>query len=68
MPLTHLPTIRYVYVFDWPLARPQPRQGSNEASRDQGKAQGKAQDLISKHGRDTLEQVFLKLVRGKNEY
>jgi len=29
---------------------------------------GKAQDLISKHGRDTLEQVFLKLVRGKNEY
>jgi len=30
--------------------------------------QGKAQDLISKHGRDTLEQVFLKLVRGKNEY
>ena len=30
--------------------------------------QGKAQDLTSKHGRDTLEQVFLKLVRGKNEY
>ena len=30
--------------------------------------QGTSQDLISKHGRENLEQVFLKLVRGKNEY
>lgn len=30
--------------------------------------QGTSQDLISKHGRDNLEQVFLKLVREKNEY
>jgi ABC-2 type transport system ATP-binding protein len=29
---------------------------------------GKAKELINKHGRDTLEQVFLKLVRGKNEH
>ena len=29
---------------------------------------GKAKELIDKHGRDTLEQVFLKLVREKNEY
>ncbi|MEL0242022.1 MAG: ABC transporter ATP-binding protein [Pelagibacteraceae bacterium] len=29
---------------------------------------GKAKDLIDKHGRDNLEQVFLKLVREKNEY
>ncbi|MEK9717392.1 MAG: ABC transporter ATP-binding protein [Pelagibacteraceae bacterium] len=29
---------------------------------------GKAQDLIQKHGRENLEQVFLKLVREKNEY
>ena len=30
--------------------------------------QGKAKDLINKHGRENLEQVFLKLVRAKNEY
>tara|TARA_B100000989_G_scaffold192431_1_gene145130 strand:- start:859 stop:1590 length:732 start_codon:yes stop_codon:yes gene_type:complete len=30
--------------------------------------QGKAKDLINKHGRENLEQVFLKLVREKNEY
>ena len=30
--------------------------------------QGTSQDLISKHGRENLEQVFLKLVREKNEY
>ncbi len=30
--------------------------------------QGKAADLIKKHGRENLEQVFLKLVREKNEY
>ena len=30
--------------------------------------QGKAKDLIKKHGRENLEQVFLKLVRAKNEY
>ena len=29
---------------------------------------GKAIELIDKHGRDTLEQVFLKLVREKNEH
>ena len=29
---------------------------------------GNAQDLIQKHGRENLEQVFLKLVREKNEY
>jgi ABC-2 type transport system ATP-binding protein len=29
---------------------------------------GKAKDLIDKHGRENLEQVFLKLVREKNEY
>jgi ABC-2 type transport system ATP-binding protein len=29
---------------------------------------GTSQDLISKHGRENLEQVFLKLVREKNEY
>ena len=29
---------------------------------------GKAKDLIDKHGRENLEQVFLKLVRQKNEY
>ncbi len=29
---------------------------------------GKANDLINKHGRENLEQVFLKLVREKNEY
>ena len=29
---------------------------------------GKAKELIDKHGRDTLEQVFLKLVREKNEH
>lgn len=29
---------------------------------------GKAKELINKHGRDTLEQVFLKLVREKNEH
>ena len=28
---------------------------------------GKSTDLISKHGRKNLEEVFLKLVRGKNE-
>ena len=28
----------------------------------------KAKELIDKHGRDTLEQVFLKLVREKNEH
>ncbi|MFL2525637.1 MAG: ABC transporter ATP-binding protein [Pelagibacteraceae bacterium] len=30
--------------------------------------QGTSQDLINKHGRENLEQVFLKLVREKNEY
>ena len=30
--------------------------------------QGKATNLIDKHGRENLEQVFLKLVREKNEY
>ena len=30
--------------------------------------QGTSQNLISKHGRENLEQVFLKLVREKNEY
>ena len=30
--------------------------------------QGTSQELISKHGRENLEQVFLKLVREKNEY
>ena len=30
--------------------------------------QGTSQDLLSKHGRENLEQVFLKLVREKNEY
>ena len=30
--------------------------------------QGTATDLIDKHGRENLEQVFLKLVREKNEY
>tara|TARA_A100001011_G_scaffold299638_1_gene312797 strand:- start:1075 stop:1800 length:726 start_codon:yes stop_codon:yes gene_type:complete len=30
--------------------------------------QGTSRDLINKHGRENLEQVFLKLVRGKNEY
>ena len=30
--------------------------------------QGTSRDLISKHGRENLEQVFLKLVREKNEY
>jgi len=29
---------------------------------------GTSQELISKHGRENLEQVFLKLVREKNEY
>ena len=29
---------------------------------------GKAKDLIGKHGRENLEQVFLKLVRQKNEH
>ncbi len=29
---------------------------------------GKANELINKHGRENLEQVFLKLVREKNEY
>ena len=29
---------------------------------------GKAKELIDKHGRNTLEQVFLKLVREKNEH
>ena len=29
---------------------------------------GEAKDLIDKHGRENLEQVFLKLVREKNEY
>jgi len=29
---------------------------------------GKSKDLIDKHGRENLEQVFLKLVREKNEY
>ena len=29
---------------------------------------GKAKDLINKHGRENLEQVFLKLVRQKNEH
>ena len=29
---------------------------------------GKAKELIDKHGSDTLEQVFLKLVREKNEH
>ena len=29
---------------------------------------GKANNLINKHGRENLEQVFLKLVREKNEY
>jgi len=29
---------------------------------------GKARDLIEKHGRENLEEVFLKLVREKNEY
>ena len=29
---------------------------------------GKAKDLIDKHGRENLEQVFLKLVRQKNEH
>ena len=30
--------------------------------------QGTSQYLLSKHGRENLEQVFLKLVREKNEY
>ena len=30
--------------------------------------QGTANNLIDKHGRENLEQVFLKLVREKNEY
>ena len=30
--------------------------------------QGTSRDLINKHGRENLEQVFLKLVREKNEY
>ena len=30
--------------------------------------QGTANNLINKHGRENLEQVFLKLVREKNEY
>ena len=30
--------------------------------------QGSANNLIDKHGRENLEQVFLKLVREKNEY
>ena len=30
--------------------------------------QGTSQDLINKHGRENLKQVFLKLVREKNEY
>ena len=30
--------------------------------------QGTATNLIDKHGRENLEQVFLKLVREKNEY
>ncbi len=29
---------------------------------------GKPQDLIKKHGRKNLEEVFLKLTRGKNEF
>ena len=29
---------------------------------------GTATNLIDKHGRENLEQVFLKLVREKNEY
>jgi ABC-2 type transport system ATP-binding protein len=29
--------------------------------------QGKSDDLISKHGRENLEEVFLKIVRSKNE-
>lgn len=29
---------------------------------------GKGNHLIEKHGRENLEQVFLKLVREKNEY
>ena len=29
--------------------------------------QGKSDDLISKHGRKNLEEVFLKIVRDKNE-
>ena len=29
---------------------------------------GEAKDLIDKHGRENLEQVFLKLVRQKNEH
>ena len=28
---------------------------------------GKPEDLITKHGRNNLEEVFLKLSRGKNE-
>ena len=32
------------------------------------KDQGTANNLIDKHGRENLEQVFLKLVREKNEY
>jgi ABC-2 type transport system ATP-binding protein len=29
--------------------------------------QGKSVDLVSKHGRKNLEEVFLKIVRNKNE-
>ena len=29
---------------------------------------GTSDELINKHGRDNLEEVFLKLVRGKNEF
>ena len=28
---------------------------------------GKPEELIKKHGRQNLEEVFLKLTRGKNE-
>ena len=30
--------------------------------------QGNPEDLISKHGRKNLEEVFLKLSRSKNEF
>ena len=30
--------------------------------------QGKPEDLITKHGRTNLEEVFLKLSRGKSEF
>ena len=29
--------------------------------------EGKPKELIAKHGRKNLEEVFLKLTRGKNE-